>query len=285
MSHILAIGIATIDIINIVADYPSENDEIRALSQQIRRGGNATNTLVILSQLGHQCSWGGVWVDEPDAQIVLADLARYHIDIQQCHRLTTGKMPTSYITLNQTNGSRMIIHYRDLPEFSAVNFQQIDLSNVDWLHFEGRQVTETMSMLQRSKRLFPHLPISIEIEKPRPDITQLFAYADVLLFSKNYAHSQGYKNPQLFLTAMREYTQQAQLICAWGEEGGYALSQDNQFYYSPALSGKIVDTLGAGDTFNAGIIHALCQQQKLTQALETACQLAGYKCTHYGLIV
>lgn len=283
MSYILAIGIATIDIINIVTDYPNENAEVRALSQQIHRGGNATNTLVILSQLGHQCSWGGVWVDEPDVQIVLADLARYHIDIQYCYRLTNGKMPTSYITLNQTNGSRTIVHYRDLPEFSAANFQQIDLSNFDWLHFEGRHVTETICMLQRTKQSFPHLPISIEIEKPRPDITQLFAYADVLLFSKNYANSQKFNDPQLFLTKMRQYTPQAQLICAWGEEGGYALDQENRFYYSPALSGKIVDTLGAGDTFNAGIIHSLCQQQELAQALETACQLAGRKCMQHGL--
>ena len=49
MANILAVGIATIDIINRVNGYPHEDDEIRAISQSIRRGGNATNTLVVLS--------------------------------------------------------------------------------------------------------------------------------------------------------------------------------------------------------------------------------------------
>jgi ketohexokinase len=49
------VGIATLDIINVVDTYPAENSEVRALSQQKVRGGNATNSLVVLSQLGYQC--------------------------------------------------------------------------------------------------------------------------------------------------------------------------------------------------------------------------------------
>ena len=76
MATVLAVGIATVDVINVVASYPVEDDEVRALSHSVRRGGNATNTLVVLSQLGHVCEWAGVWVDEPDAEIVRADLDR-----------------------------------------------------------------------------------------------------------------------------------------------------------------------------------------------------------------
>ena len=54
MARILGIGIATLDVINIVDEYPREDDEIRANGQRIARGGNVTNTLVVLSQLGHQ---------------------------------------------------------------------------------------------------------------------------------------------------------------------------------------------------------------------------------------
>jgi len=285
VSHILAIGIATLDIINTVATYPTEDSEVRALSQQIRRGGNATNTLVILSQLGHQCSWGGVWVDEPDGQKILADLVYYKIDIRYCHRFSKGKMPTSYIIINQANGSRTIVHYRNLPEFSLSDFQQIELSQFDWLHFEGRHISDTLLMLQQIKRNGVNITTSIEIEKPRANITQLFPYADVLLFSKNYAQSQAYQNAPDFLMAMRTQVQSALLICAWGEQGGYALDKDNQLLHSPAITGKIVDTLGAGDTFNAGIIHNLCQQKTLAYALQQACQLAGQKCMQQGLII
>ena len=42
-----------------------------------------------------------------------------------------------------------------------------------------------------------------------------------------------------------------------------------------------MDTLGAGDTFNAGIIHCLSRGTHISEALQYACKLAGTKC---GLI-
>lgn len=284
MAKILAVGIATFDIINLVADYPCQDTEVRALSQRVSRGGNATNTLVVLSQLGHQGSWAGVWVDEPDGKKILEDLMRYKIDSRFCRIESQGKMPTSYVILNQSNGSRTIVHYRNLAEFNFTDFQKIDLSTFDWLHFEGRQVEETVLMLQRARQLYPSLPISIEIEKPRPQIERLFSFASVLLFSRNFVQHRGYHEAPGFLRRLRPQLPQTRLICAWGERGGYGLEIDGPLLHSPSYPPRqVIDTLGAGDTFNASIIDSLCHQQELATALHDACRLAGKKCGQVGL--
>ncbi|MEN8215210.1 MAG: ketohexokinase [Pseudomonadota bacterium] len=286
MAAILGIGIATLDIINTVEGYPEEDAEIRATSQRISRGGNATNTLVVLSQLGHRCTWGGVWVDEPDGKRILADLAYYAIDTRPCRIESQGKVPTSYVTLNQRNGSRTIVHYRDLPEFNFADFQTIDISPFDWLHFEGRNVAETARMLERVRQICPAISVSLEVEKPRPYIEQLFNKVDVLLFSKAFAQFFAYNinDAALFLHDMQRQAPQASLICAWGEHGAYALETDGSLWHSPAYPPpQVVDTLGAGDTFNAGIIDSLCRQQDLATALSHACRLAGKKCGQHGL--
>ena len=283
MANILAIGIAALDIINTVAGYPEEDAEVRALEQRVCRGGNATNTLVVLSQLGHRCTWGGVWVDEPDGKRILDDLVCYAIDIHPCRVESEGKVPTSYILLNQYNGSRTIVHYRNLPEFSFADFEKINLSGFDWLHFEGRNVLETVQMLERVRQLRPTLPISLEVEKPRSQIEQLFNQVNVLLFSKHFAQHYAYNDGETFLRTMQQQVPHARLVCAWGEQGGYALETDGHFWHSPAYPpSRVVDTLGAGDTFNAGIIDSLCRQQDLATALDQACQLAGKKCGQVG---
>lgn len=284
MAHILGIGIATLDIINFVDGYPQEDDEVRAVGQRICRGGNATNTLVVLSQRGHECAWGGVLADEPDGARILDDLARHRIDTRYCRVERTGKVPTSYIALNRRNGSRTIIHYRDLPEFGFEDFAQIDPSSFDWIHFEGRNVAETECMLAHLRMHHPHIPFSIEIEKPRPGIERLFAGATVLLFSKGYAAHRACADPVEFLRAMRRETSGADLVCAWGADGAYALTRADQALHSPACPpAQIVDTLGAGDTFNAGIIDALVRGAGLAHALREACYLAGMKCGQLGL--
>lgn len=293
MSSILAIGIATLDIINTVENYPREDTEVRAIRQRICRGGNATNTLVMLSQLGHRCSWGGVCVKSPEGKKILDDLAQFAIDTRACCLLSEGTVPTSYIVLNKRNGSRTIVHYRNLPEFSLADFEKIDLLPFDWIHFEGRNVEETVKMLQRVRSCYPNLPISIEIEKPRVGIETLFGYADILLFSKEFAMSQGYFDAPTFLGAMRQAVfskprfglMDLRLVCAWGKTGGYALGSEGRLLYSPAYQPpQVIDTLGAGDTFNAGIIDSLCRQPNLAVALQHACQLAGAKCGRMGLL-
>lgn len=284
MARILAVGIVTLDVIQVVEHYPVEDSETRCLEQRLSRGGNATNTLVVLSQLGHVCAWAGVSVSRPGYELVWADLQRYQIESVGRRVETEGSLPTSHIILNRQNGSRTILHYRDLPEFTAADLQKIGLDNYDWLHFEGRAVPELLKMVGWARQICPNLPISLEVEKPRLGIAQVFPEVDIVLCSRHFAQSQGYEKGPDFLRAMWTQVPEVDWICAWGAEGGYGMSKEGMAVASPAYSPlSVVDTLGAGDTFNAGIIDGYVRGQSLEQALSRACQLAGRKCGQWGL--
>jgi ketohexokinase len=283
MARILGIGIATLDIVNLVDGYPAEDEEVRALSQRISRGGNATNTLAVLSQLGHRCSWGGVLADEPDGDRILEDLARHQVECGHCRRLKSGKVPVSYITLNVRNGSRTIVHYRDLPEFGFEDFAAIDLDPFDWVHFEGRNVAAAAAMLKRLREAHASATVSLEVEKPREGIQELFGLVDVLLFSRAYAYHFGFNDGRSFLHEMRKRAPQADLVCAWGDQGAWALDCAGRESTSPAFApAQVIDTLGAGDSFNAGVIDARLRGLDWPDTLIAANRLAGRKVGQQG---
>ncbi len=283
MAHILGVGIATLDIINYLDGYPQEDSEVRAERQQICRGGNVCNSLAVLSQLGEHCDWCGVLAGDSGGQIIRQDLQYHGIHFPHCQIENDGTTPTSYIILNQLNGSRTIVHYRDLPELSADTFLQCDLTRYQWVHFEGRAVEQTRVMLQHLKQQQPQLSCSLEIEKPREGIETLLPYADLLLFSRHFAEANGYTCATSLLNAMQPLAPHAQLVCAWGSDGAYGLEpQGDVFHVAAFAQTEIVDSLGAGDTFNAAMIHNRLLGQPLPLALQNSNRLAGLKCSQQG---
>jgi ketohexokinase len=279
MANILGIGVATLDIITTTDGYPEENSEQRAISHAQRRGGNVTNTLVVLSQFGHQCSWAGTLADNVSSNEILEDLNHYHIDTTACRTIKKAETPTSYITINKENGSRTIVHVRDLAEYSFNDFKRIDLGQYDWIHFEGRNIPETLKMIQRLKKQAPSLPFSIEIEKPREGIEALYPDASLLLFSQKMANEAGCTSAISYMESVRAFTEKSVLVCTWGQDGAYALDAGEFQHFASAITPKIiVDTLGAGDTFNAAFIDAQIKGQNIDESLANACFVAGKKC-------
>lgn len=284
MGHVLAVGNATLDIINVVDDYPREDQEVRASSQHFRRGGNACNTLAVLSQLGHHCSWAGTLADEPDAMMIRADMDEHNIDYHAVHTAKHGKVPTSYISLSRHSGSRTIVHYRDLAEYRFADFSRIDLTPLDWLHFEGRNIEELQRMMRHARSTQPNLMISLEVEKPRDGIEELFDLADLLLFSKDYALHHGYHDAADFLHHIAAQKREVTASCTWGDKGASGIDYAGRAFHAPAFPPPlVVDTLGAGDTFNAGMIDQLLRGHPIELALIEASRLAGRKCGLYGL--
>lgn len=284
MANILAIGNATLDLVYTLPGFLKEDHELRARHMHMCRGGNATNTLVVLSQLGHHCSWGGVIAQSPQSRIILDDLARYRIDTQYCQKLP-GKVPTSCVMLNAETGTRSIVHYRDLPDFGFKQFQRIKLAPFDWVHFEARHnVGDIQCMIRWMRDQRPDLRCSLEVEKPRPWIQNLLPLADVLLCSRGFARANGFTKGIPFLQWLRKLAPQADLIVAWGEEGAYGLDRYDKEHACPAhVPAEIRDTLGAGDTFNAAVIDGYLRTLDFPDILSAGCQLAGKKCGQIGL--
>ena len=79
------------------------------------------------------------------------------------------------------------------------------------------------------------------------------------------------------------YLYRAIVVCAWGDKGAVAADSSGQVHHSPAFPPpSLIDTLGAGDTFNAGVMHRLSQGATISDAISFACRLAGAKCGMHG---
>ncbi len=286
---VLGVGVATLDLINEVDAYPPEDSEVRALVQRRVRGGNAANTMAVLAQLGYPCAWVGTLGSDLSADLVRADLTARGIDTRHAVPMPGSVTPTSYIALSQATGSRTIVHYRDLPELDSDAFGRVPLDNLGWIHFEGRNPVETARMIARTRRVAPGVRISVELEKQRPAIEALLAAApDLLLIARVFALADGgpaaAADPAGYLAGLRLRTAATLLVLGWGAEGAWWLAQGGHPQRVPACPpARVVDTLGAGDVLNAGVIDGLLVGLPPGLAVERGVTLAGIKCGLRGL--
>ena len=284
--RVLGVGIATLDLINEVASYPEEDSEVRALAQRRSRGGNSANTLEVMAQLGHRCGWIGTLADDAGADFIRSDLVDRGIDIRHSSTVSGSITPTSYIALSRATASRTIVHYRDLPELTAAQFARAPLDDLDWIHFEGRNPGETAAMLARVRNVRPQANLSLELEKDRPGIEALLESPDVLLIARAFviARCGGRSDPAIALADLARRTPARLLVLGWGIEGAWFCIQGGVPQHCPATPPEqVVDTLGAGDVLNAGVIDGLLRGISIGEVVARAVRLAGIKCGRVGL--
>lgn len=289
--QILCVGLVVLDVINVVDKYPEEDTDSRCLSQRWQRGGNASNSCTVLSLLGAPCAFMGSLAADHVADFLVADFRRRGVDVSQVAWQDRGETPCSCCIVNSTNGSRTIVLYdTNLPDVSAKDFEKVDLNRFKWIHIEGRNASEQVKMLQRIEQHNARQPaeqrirVSVEIEKPREELFQLFGYGDVVFVSKDVARHLGFGSAEEALRGLYSRVRKgATLVCAWAEQGADALGPDGQLLHSDAVSPpRVVDTLGAGDTFNASVIFSLSQGKSMLEALRFGCKVAGKKCGVHG---
>lgn len=282
MAKILGIGNCVLDIILTTDHYPTEDAEVRALSREMQTGGNVANTLYTLAQLQHETAICCTFATDENAKWLTKGLQKRGIQTDFTQKYIQGVTPTSYITLNQSNGSRTIVHYRDLPEVSFEFFAKIEIEDFDWLHFEGRNLEHLPGMLNIAKTFLTYQPISLEVEKDRPGIESILPLANVIFFSHHFAKQRGFENAVSCLEAMRVLAPHAKLICTWGADGAWYSDSGQTIHHQAAQNIKVIDSLGAGDVFNAGVINALASGKTLAEAVEAGSLLAARKCQQKG---
>ncbi|KAH7381568.1 ketohexokinase [Pyrenochaeta sp. MPI-SDFR-AT-0127] len=311
-NHIICVGAVYIDTILTVPHYPNEDEKLRAKGITRRRGGNTPNTLEVLTQLlehdpeksknnaSHLHLVSILPAKNSEAvKFVRDSLPTVNIDSASIFREDHREAASSYIIQSQETLSRTIVSVNDLPEMMEHEFIAKMEENArawwdGWFHFEGRIPDVILPCTHFLRNICDNVTISVECEKPeRTEMATVAKFAHVVFYSKLWAQKNGYSDPRSFLEAQIPATRVgAVLCCTWGAGGATAVKKGDEHIWAHADAWKVpgsqdkpvVDTIGAGDTFIAGMLFALKNHHDWTLArkLEFANQLAGRKVLQEG---
>jgi 2-dehydro-3-deoxygluconokinase len=304
MAHIAAIGEVMVEL----APFPL--DPVEAGGKDIMAlgfAGDTYNTSVYMARLGLKTDYVTKLGEDPYSQQILQRMADENIGTGMIEHVA-GRSPGLYIIRNAPDGEREFFYWRkeaparelfSTPEASTTLVQQ--LRTCDCVYLSGI----TLAIISEQAR-----------ENLLDSLKQLRAAGVTIAFDSNYRPRlwRDKQEAQNVMLQIMRYTDIALLTLddeqlLWGDESiqsckaRYAafpvrelvlkrgaqdaviISNGSQVHVPVPPIINIIDTTGAGDTFNAGYLSARLQNASAEDAARQGIRCAGIIIRHRGAVI
>lgn len=256
MARIVVIGSVALDEIIKLHQPLREGRHLAGTAGGMRLGGGAACTAAPLAYAGHQVTViGSVGRDDTGRELI-TELATTGVDISQIAFL--NQPTTRSLILVDERGERTVVnlcrtHQEDPP-------RRFVAAEADCVYVRSRRTDLAPLMQEKAETslVIAHVPPSQDGARP----------AHILVVSASDVDADVLDDP---LAAGRRIAGDMLqwMVVTHGADGVAAYASDHVVRV-PAVPAEPVDTTGAGDTFSAGLVHALMSGAPMESALETA---------------
>jgi sulfofructose kinase len=284
--EVVCAGIAVLDAVFRVAQFPVPEAKTQASEFIIISGGCAANAAVAIARLGGRARFagplGGPAGEEAIGDRIMAGLAGEGVDCAWCPRVSGVASSMSAICIDP-RGERAIVNYRDdrlaaaRPSDPAAIVAAADAVLVD------NRFPEFVLPICEAARA-RGIPVVLDADKPTRATDILLRIASHVVFSAEGLRATAGTHD---LSAGLERIAAASRSFLAATDGA-----NGMLWLPPGTQGKSrrmaafpiqpIDTLAAGDVFHGAFVLALAEGRAETDAIRFAAAVAAIKCARFG---
>lgn len=235
-------------------------------------GGNPVNVAVYINRLGGRSAYVGVVGNDENGQKVIEQLREKGVDCSHVRKLD-GKTAVTHINLTD--------HERVFGKYEEGVLPFLKLSEEDLRFMAGYDIVVSGvwgyadSYFQRLKQYGAVTAMDFSTELDHEMIARIGPYVDYAFFS--FEGQDGDVHP-FMLEAYEKI--HGTIIVTLGEHGSAAYD-GSQFFSCGIEPCTVVDTMGAGDSYIAGVLYGLAKGRSLQEAMQCGARNSsitiGYK--------
>ena len=265
----LFVGLATVDVVQLVDRVPAGNEKITARESWLASGGPAAVAAITFAALGGRARLWTALGRAPAARLAAADLAAAGVEVIDV--APPGfELAVSTVFVTAATGERAVVSgSAHTPAFGKIAGP--DLTGIDVVLVDGHHAA-----LARSAALASHgVPVVVDAGSHKPVFDEILAFTTDVICSADYVHPD-------WLGARTLLSRGPKLVAV--SHGGQALH-----WWTAAASGSIepgtvtaVDTTGAGDVLHGAYCHGLAAGLDRVDALGSAVAVATERVRHLG---
>ena len=280
---VVGFGLNSVDLVTVVAEYPSVNTKQRLQRFARLPGGQMATAMATCARLGWRARYVGSFGDDDLGALSRDSLTSIGVDISAARTVAGATNQFAVILVDGRSGERTVLWDRD----PALTVEPADVPRDAIV--SGRMLivdchqTAAATRAARDARE-AGIPTIIDVEKVRPGIADLLQNIDVIIAAQEFPSSlTGHEQLGRALEAMAREFGAAVVTVTLGAEGTLTWCSGREIR-TPAFQVDCVDSTGAGDVFR-GAFAAGClrsSEEDLEDVLAYANAVAALNCRALG---
>jgi 2-dehydro-3-deoxygluconokinase len=279
---------------------PSGERLERMRSLDVSVGGAEANVSVALARMGQRVAWVSRLPRSPLGRLVERTIHGNGVDTSGVIWMDDGRLGTYFIEYAAAPRRIEVVYDRANSLAASMGPEDVDwdfLLDTRVLHLTG--ITPGLSQAclalvreacERARRA--GIVISFDVNyrakiwsasTAAEALLPLMRMSDIVICGRNDATTlfQLEDAPETTLRSLRDRIGSHVVILTLGQEGSIALDENATLLHQPALRCDIVDRIGAGDAFSAGVLCGWLQGS-LAVGLRLGTAMAAHKLTTFG---
>lgn len=249
-------------------------------------GGAESNVAIGLTRLGHSVGWFSKLGNDPFGRYILKNVRGEGVDVSSC--LFTDDAQTGLIFKEQLSAEDVnVYYYRQNSAASLMEAADLDeqyIAQAKILHITGitPALSETcyqtvMKAIEIAKKnamtivFDPNLRLKLwSAERAKNVFNEMATFADVILPGLDEGQFMTGKSKVEDVADALMGDGDKTIIIKLGSKGAYLQTKDEKAYIEGFPVQQVIDPVGAGDGFAAGIISGILRQEALPSVVKRA---------------
>lgn len=295
---VIGFGALNVDKLHTVGSIAGKDEESFIKSQTDTPGGSAANTIIGLSRLGKKTSIIGKIGEDSDGDLIELNLAMnevYTNNLIYSENGNTGKV----MGFVDDEGDRAL--YVDPGVNDEIKMGEINLMNINTckiMHYTSFVGDSFKTQIELLEKLNDDIKLSFDpgmlyVEKGLNELAPILERTDILLINETelrllyedyYKAIDNVEEVSLKEIAVHVLDDGIEtVVVKQGSKGVYAINNDGEECFVEAFKSDVVDTTGAGDSFNSGFLFGMLNDFSLEKACIIGNWVASKSIQDYGM--
>lgn len=272
---IVGLGEVVIDWVAEIPHFPKPDEKINALSENIFPGGVTANYLVAVARLGGKSGFIGAVGSDPYGDFLISDFNKENVDTNWTIKKKDKKTPVNFIFI--VKGEKAIIQspHMQKTKVEISDLDEFSISKSKLLHTTMIHQDITEKAIEIAKKNDVKVSIDLESQIAQSgwiNLKKMLLNADIIIPNKEGAKKITHCNTPKESANVLIKKGIPIVIITMGSKGVLITTKKYQKMIPAYNIKNIIDTTGAGDTFNGAFSLAYWIKK---WSLEKSCMYAN----------